>query len=242
MTTDNMLEINCLRTWSLARSVVAAMCVAVAFAGLAGEARAEDKPVFADEYEAYNQLKKKLADLEKAVKDAAAKAPEIKQQTEAIKEQDAKIDSQIANLQYMDKMAFEKLGKGADVPANVALARAFIRDYPTSEYRPKAEEQLAKLTSVIEDETARRARAEEEARAAKKALEDKFTRREMSLDEIRSYLRGKSQIEIVKLMGEPIERKLNYWDYRGSFIVDGGKRKAVTLMFDAGRVTNVLAR
>lgn len=203
-------------------------------------APARAKPDFSREYSEYVHLKKELAAAEDEAKKLAAKMPEVRQEIADIKDKDARIDGQIAALQFLDKLAFEKLGKEKTPDLNVAQIRSFLRDYPKSEYKGKAEELIKMYQGALDAEAAKRAKAEQDDRAARKALDDRFMRRELSLVDFRAYMKGKTLAEVRTLLGEPYEVRGQYWDYsRTACLTEDGRRRSAIIIFDGGRVLNV---
>jgi hypothetical protein len=126
----------------------------------------------------------------------------------------------------------------------IALAQAYVWTYPTSPHEPDAQHDLATLQQKIADQK----QAEKDAEAAREAARAKLVQRaqahDLSLPEWRDFLRGMSQDDLVKLLGQPSSKQDDYWFYTGGWVVNpaGGQKVGMQINFDAGRVITVDAK
>lgn len=198
--------------------------------------------------ESYSQAQKQIGNAQTEKKQVMAQLPLAQKKLEAAQLKVENLQAELDSLGTGEDQAYEDLQTSLqDAPPDVIviLSERFVRDFPLSSKAEEVRQQLTtsrvkqkeqeKKQAVLEQE-----KKEQEAERRQARLE-KFKAGKMSTLELKSYLGGKSEADIIQLMGLP-HRKARHdtWDYRDWFGVSNtGKRGRIRLFFMGGRVNSV---
>ncbi len=176
-----------------------------------------------------------LPALQKQAADAQAKTVALQQEL-AIYDHPDETDFTALQAKVHDPTA-----KPGDV---MALAQAYVWTYPASPHEADAQQLLSSWQKKLADQE----QAEKDADAAREAAHAELVRRalahDLSLGEWRDFLRGMSEVDLLKLFGQPTSKQDDYWFYDGAWIANPASSQATGLQisFEAGRVINVVPK
>ena len=181
------------------------------------------------------KFEKDLPGLEQQVAEARAKTVALRQE---LARYDHPEESDFAVLQARMN---DRSARPGEV---VVLAQAYVWTYPASPHEADAQRYLATLQRKIADQQ----QAEKDAEAAREAAHALLVQRaqahDLSLAEWRDFLRGMSEEDMIKLLGQPSSKQDDYWFYDGQWVVVPGQAQKVGLQinFEAGRAITVDAK
>jgi multidrug efflux pump subunit AcrA (membrane-fusion protein) len=147
-------------------------------------------------------------------------------------------DAENSDFTALNRLMADNSAKPQD---QVAAAQAFLWIYPTSPHATEAQQDL----TTAQNRIAAAAQAVKDAEAARLADQQKQLARakahDFSLDEWSHYLAGKSQEDLVGLIGRPTVMNPDLWVYAGAWATtprETGK-VGMQVIFNGGRVTAV---
>ncbi len=181
------------------------------------------------------KFERDLPALQQEAADAQAKTVALRQEL-ALYDHPEETDFTALQAQVGDPAA-----KPEDV---IAMAQAYVWTYPASPHEADAQHYL----STWQGKIAARAQADKDAEAAREAARAQLIQRaqahELTLTEWRDFLRGMSQVDLVKLFGQPSSKQDDYWFYDGEWIVNpaNSQKVGMEINFEAGRVLSVDAK
>lgn len=226
----------------------ALLCVALAGCGGAAPSSGTDVDQLINNAEAYSEGQKDMVADKQEKKQVIAQLPLAQKKLEAAQQKVENLKAELDSLGTGEDQAYEDLQSSIQDAAPdvvVILSERFIRDFPLSPKATEVQQQLA--TSRVQQQEQQKQQAVQEqekktqAAAKKQARLAKFKAGQMSTQELKAYLSGKSEAEIVQLMGRPFTKaRHDAWDYRNWFGVSNtGKRGRIRLYFMGGRVNSV---
>jgi len=175
--------------------------------------------------------------------------PALEQQSAVAQAKTAALRQELARFDHPEEIDFTALqakAKEAAAPAGevIALAQAYVWTYPDCAHEAEAQQILSRWQARLAADQ----QAQKEAEAARAAAHAELVRRalarDLSLPEWRDFLRGMSQVDLVKLLGQPSSTQDDYWFYEGGWIVNPAnpQKAALQINFEAGRVISVDAK
>jgi len=177
-------------------------------------------------------LRQQLPSLQKQAAETEAKAVALRQEL-------AKYDHPEENdFTALQSAMSDSVAQAKD---QVILAQAYVWAYPMSPHAAEAQQFLQQVHKKIADEQ----QAAKDAEAARIAAHAKLVARgqahDLSLLEWRELLRGMSQTDLVKLLGQPSSQKSSYWFYTDGWVNEPAQHGKVGMQinFEAGRVITV---
>lgn len=183
---------------------------------------------------------KKLAAMKKDI-------PEKERQIPPLEQSIAELKSKLDVLEKMDATAYAQVTQltgGKDQQTALKAVRGFLRDYPTSKLADEAKKLEESLAATINQQMEQKRLADEQEKARlaaqKKDTEERFERRELSISELKTFLQGRDQDQIVALLGPPSQGNNLNWIYEGEYVTDeAGRRRGIVIYFTGGRVSSV---
>jgi hypothetical protein len=177
-------------------------------------------------------LTKQLPGLQQQAAEAAAKAVALRQD---LKKYDHPEENDFDALQAAINDA------AAKTQDQIILAQAYVWAYPTSPHAADAQQYLTLALKKRADQVQADKDAEAARAAARADLVARAQAHNLSLAEWRGFLRGMSQDDLGKLLGQPSSRDDQYWYYVGGWVnkPDGKPKVGLQINFDAGRVITV---
>lgn len=234
----------------LIRPVVVIAFACTLLVGCGGDAESGDSVKIREVLQAGQQLVYMQTETNRILRTEIAdtkRLTSLQAKLESLSKQQEQLKAQLASLDDGDKQAYDDvldLQKEGDVQGAYQAANSFLRDYPLSKMSAQAQA-LAATTGV---EVARIAEEKRKAEAAEKARIEaerqariaKFRSRKMTVVELKGFLAGKSQAEVLELLGDPTARRFDLWQYVGKYAVDEtGRVRGINIHFNAGRVQSI---
>jgi hypothetical protein len=229
----------------------AACLAAIALAGCGGASSTNDHAKLAETQAAimnYLKMREELQGYEREANrswdaELAAAAKEAEAIQSKLQDAAARKESMAngAAMAWEDMIKIKEEGK---VDATLRAAQSFLRDYPKSpnvDQARRIQEEAAQSSAQLAEQK-RKQQAAEAARleAERKALLARFKGRQMTAIEMKKYLLGKSQAEVLQLMGEPTTKTFELWVFNDAWAVDEARnRRGVNVFFSGGRVVGV---
>ncbi len=198
--------------------------------------------------ESYTQSQQDIANLDKEKKQVMAQLPLAQKKLEAAQQNVENLKAELDSLGTGEDQAYEDLQSSLqDAPPDVIviLSERFVRDFPLSAKAASVQQQLA-TSRVKQQEQEKQLAAQEQEKKAQEAARrqarlEKFKNGQMSTVELKAYLGGKSEAEIIQLMGLPTSKtRHDTWEYNDRYgLSNTGKRGRIRLYFMGGRVNSV---
>ena len=172
--------------------------------------------------------------------------PALQQQADETGAKAVALRQELARYDHPEENDFTALQAVVNDPAakpedQIVLAQAYVWTYPTSPHEADAQQYLQSAQKKL----AGQQQAEKDTEAAREAAHAqqvaKAQAHDLSLVEWRDFLRGMSQDDLVKLLGQPSSTQNGYWFYNGGWInePEGRPKVGLQINFDAGRVITV---
>ena len=203
------------------------------------------KQAVRDLVNAREQLQKAQGEQKKFEQDL----PGLEQQVAEARAKTVALRQELAQYDHPEENDFTELQVRMNDPAAkpgevLALAQAYVWTYPASPHASDAQEYLSTLQRKLADQQ----QAEKDAEAAREAAHAQLVQRalahDLSIAEWRDFLRGMSENDVVKLLGQPSSTQDDYWFYDGEWVVSPAQARKVGMQinFEAGRVITVDAK
>jgi len=196
----------------------------------------------------YTELEAKMAELEREKQQYESELPQLRKKLE---DHQTRIDNLKGELSALGSgedqsyAEYQERIQEATPDVVIIMSERFIRDYPLSsrkdEIKAKLEAAKANQKDLLAEQRENEAERQAELAAQRQARLAKFKAGKMSTVELKSYLGGKSEREVVELMGQPSSKsKTTVWNYRNYYgISSTGKQGRLRLYFSGGRVNSV---
>jgi hypothetical protein len=212
--------------------------------------RVEPPPEFQKAARELLELEEQYSQDQAAIRKIDAGLPAREQALIPLKKEAEQLTTRLQTLDKADETAYAQFSSLSVERESVKLekkARDFIRDFPASHLAPDAKRLLSLAEVVVARGKEQKRQHDQEIEASelarKKLLDERFGRRELSLPELKSYLQGKTQDEVVVLLGKPSGASTVIWVYEGDYAIDAtGKKRGIVIYFSGGRVTSVAPR
>lgn len=203
---------------------------------------------FLDKVQDHTRTSNQIKSLTRQKREVLAQLPLAQKKLEAAQNKLETLEAELQALGSGEEQAFLDYQTSIqDVEPSIVIimSQRFLRDYPLSAKREEVRQKLEAAKASQKQDAARQAAEEAkrqaEIEARRRARLAKFRAGEMSTIELKAYLGGKSEQEIITLMGQPTSKtRVDVWNYRTQYGVSStGKRGSIRLYFNGGRVNSV---